>query len=226
MPATTIFKQSHRDEIPIATQAEISDNGLINCSATFALRQPRRLYDIGDAIRPSVFSSLSQINVQGIIVQSSSLEKRNGLWTQTIGAVGVINPPVFVKKSETAPGSFSKTLTINFGGLINALTGQPAEPVTRVGGFDYLATTESITVIYLDGNIIEFTPKQPQLIDTFNKYGDISILTPGATAPSGGSSILAINQQITATIDFVNSQSIENNNGIVTHTKTKSLRFV
>jgi hypothetical protein len=211
MPSTIIYKSGFPSTAtPVETSASIAADGLVTGSAVFIVPSTgTTAYPVNSRISPSLFSSLTGINLQGLFVESRSVENQAGLSLLRLGVVGAINPPVFQESINISPRSLNKSLTINDN--------------TVTFSFDYLAETISVSTALVVGSRVNIRVRNPNIISRWNARGSgfIALWNPatGESAPpdSSGSSIVVYARVLT-------SESREQRGGIVR--VVKSSQFV
>jgi hypothetical protein len=167
MPATVIYKFGYPSgATPVETSASVGSDGMVTGTALFVVGPTVPSYAINAAVSPSLFSALRGVRLQGLFVESRSLEKRNGLNYLRIGVVGAVNPPVFQTRRDVSPRSISKSQ--------NFLVG--SEDVTRVFSFDYHGETYSTSTVCVAGSAVAVPVPTPRSLGIWNRSGDGIIL--------------------------------------------------
>ena len=215
MPATIIYKTGFPStSTPIETSATIASDGFVTGAATFVVPSGSTAYPVNSNINQNLFSTLNGVVLQGLFVETRSLEKRGGLNFLRIGIVGVINPPVFEEKREISPRSLNKS---------QSFAAPNQEFVTKTFSFDYLAETVSVSAVFARGTTTDVPVRNPTVFDRWNISGEGLILNynpeRGDAAPPD-----SINQRIIAYPRILSSESREERAGIVRI--TKSAQFI
>jgi hypothetical protein len=111
-----------------------------------------------------MFPTLTGVALQesALFIAGRSIEKRGGLITVSLTALGAVNPPIFERSSEIGARGFSKS--INYGG------GQ------QTMSFDYVAQTNTATCVVLDNARIDVLIPNPYVQDIYNRNGVGTIL--------------------------------------------------
>ena len=206
MPATLIYKSGYPStSSAVETSATIGADGLVTGAAVFVVAESSSAFPVNSVITKNLFSALNGVVLQGLFVESRSLEKRGGLHFLRLGVVGALNPPVFEEKREISPRSLNKSLG------------------EETFSFDYLAETISVSTVLTRGNITRVPIKNPNVVDRWNVAGRGVILPwnpeRGDAAPPD-----TINNFIIAYPRILASESREERAGIVRI--TRSAQFI
>lgn len=215
MPSTIIYKPGFPTAAtPLETSASVGSDGLVTGSAVFLVSAGATEYPINSRISQSLFSSLQGVRLQGLFVESRSLEHRNGIYYLNIGVVGAINPPVFETRRDVSPRSFNKSGTI-------IVENQSA---TATFSFDYLAETITVSTIIVGNLETNISVPNPDLLQVWNQRGRGLILSwspnTGTYAPPNtfGSRILAYPRVLT-------TQTSEQRSNVVRISKSAQLVY-
>lgn len=213
MPATVRYKAPYPTETkPIESSASVGSDGLVTGNAVFVVDSPSNSYPIGSAVSPSIFSSLTNLGLQNLVVSSREFEKQNGLFYLRISVEGVINPPIVSVDIDASPRYCSKRKEDEDGNVITA-------------SFDYLAQTCKATTVYAEGVSFNFAPPTPSLLRIYNVIGDIAVLGPSGSPVRGLGTSGFANAALSASPVFLENESKQIKNGIVYHAKTLELIY-
>jgi hypothetical protein len=110
-----------------------------------------------------LFASLIDIKLQknALFIAARSIEKRGGLVTVAVTALGAMNPPMFERSDEVGARSFSKSLN---------------DETQRTMSFDYLAQTNSATTVVFSDTFLTVGIAVPRVQQIYNRNGGGSIL--------------------------------------------------
>lgn len=209
MPSTLIYKSGYPSTSrAVETSATIGADGLVTGTAVFVVPESSSAYPVNSVIPQSLFSALNSVALQGLFVETRSLEKRGGLHFLRLAIVGAINPPVFEERREISPRAFNKSETKDENGT----------SVTRTLSFDYLAETISVSAVVTRNTITNIPVSRPRSFDIWNRQGTGSI-SGGETAVSSSSGALNAYGRI------LTSESREERAGIVRITKSAQFVF-
>ena len=153
---------------PLETSAVVHEDGLVTGSALFLVQatsstqvlrelEQDRAYPINTAISPALFSSLKHVSLQGLFVESRSIEKRSGLLFLRINVVGALNPPVLRTFRDVSPRSISKSINL--------------EERAEVFSFDYHGETYTVTAYLAEGAKTVIEVPTPSVLSIWNKRG-------------------------------------------------------
>ena len=165
MPSIVHYKSGYPSPAkPLNSSASFGNDGLVTVNASFLLSSPSSsILKIGQSLSPALFASLIDIRLQknALFIAARSIEKRGGLTTVSLTALGAMNPPIFESSNEIGARSFSKSLN---------------SESQRTMSFDYLAETISTTtVVFTDTFFVLKTPV-PGVQQIYNRNGEGSIL--------------------------------------------------
>ena len=213
MPSTVIFKQGFPSLTqPVETSASIGADGLITGSAVFLVAQASSTaaLTIGAAISPTLFSGLGGVGLQGLFIETRSLEKRNGLTYLRLGVVGALNPPIVELKRDVSPRGFSKSAVI---GQTNV-----------VFSFDYQAESYSASTVLTTGQAFALTLPVPKAVNIWNQSGTGAIRRIGESgryeAPPA-----TFEEGIVARPRVLTTETSEQRPGIIRITKTSQFIY-
>jgi hypothetical protein len=165
MPSTVIYKQGFpTSALPVETSATVGSDGAITGSATFVVAATAP-YEVGNPISASLFSSLRGVGIQGLFVDSVSLEKRGGLVLAKVNVIGAVNPPVIHRAVEIATRSYSVAVSTTSAG----------QTATQTADFDYQAENITLSSVVADGESVGFEDETPNLVSIFNNRGSINV---------------------------------------------------
>lgn len=163
MPATVRYKAPYPTETkPIESSASVGSDGLVTAEALFLTNKG---FEINTPISPSYFSALNTVHVQGMFVESRSIEKRGGLWFLRIRAVGATNPNVFETSVDVSPRSFNKSETFK------VIVNEEEVDQTLSFSFDYISESITTKTVYLKNQKIVFPDLEPRVLEIYNKKG-------------------------------------------------------
>lgn len=163
MPATVIYRFGYPTTAKaVETSASVAPDGLVSGSAVFVVNAESAAFPVNKPIDQSYFSSLKGLLLQGLFVESRSLEKRGGLVFLRLGVVGAINPPVFEVKRDVSPRSISRSQ-------------QRSDGNTDTFSFDYHGETYSVSTILVQGSRINIPVPTPRALGIWNRIGRGSI---------------------------------------------------
>ena len=166
MPSTVRYAPGYPSSgRPLNSSASFSNDGLVTVSASFLLDSSSTAsLRIGQSLSPGMFPTLTGVALQesALFIAGRSIEKRGGLITVSLTALGAVNPPIFERSSEIGARGFSKS--INYGG------GQ------QTMSFDYVAQTNTATCVVLDNARIDVLIPNPYVQDIYNRNGVGTIL--------------------------------------------------
>lgn len=167
MAATIQYKNGYPSSSkPIQTSAVVGEDGLVTGSALFLVQpttipqvvpEQDRAYAINSQVSQSLFSGLKHASLQGLFVESRSLEKRNGLLFLSINVVGAISPPVLRISRDVSPRSISKSINLDEGSSVFA--------------FDYHGETYTVTTYLAEGVNFLIDVPTPGVLNRWNTRG-------------------------------------------------------
>lgn len=173
MPATVIYRPGFvRNERAVETSATVAADGLVTASALFLANDG---FEINSPISKSYFAALNNIAIQGLYVESRSLEKRGGLWFLRVNAVGVTNPSVILLATDASPRSFNKTETIGEASLSFS--------------FDYISETITASTVFTKNNKFSIKNQSPKLLQIYNRRGIGTINLLGVIGQEAGTAL-------------------------------------
>jgi hypothetical protein len=212
MPSTVIFKPGFPSLTqPVETSASIGPDGLITGSAVFLVAQASSTaaLTIGAAISPGLFSGLGGVGLQGLFIETRSLEKRNGLTYLRLGVVGALNPPIVELKRDVSPRGFSKSASVGSANVVFS--------------FDYQAESYSASTVLTTGQSFALTVPVPKAVNTWNISGTGFISRRGESgrydSPPLTSSGIAARPRVLTT------ETSEQRAGIIRITKTSQFIY-
>ena len=167
MPSTVRYKSGYPSAAtPLNSSASFGNDGLITVNASFLLSSPSSsVLQIGQPLSAALFPALSDIKIQkkALFIAARSIEKRGGLTTVSLTALGAMNPPIFESSNEIGARSFSKSLSLDGG-------------TQRTMSFDYLAETISTTTVVFTDTFFALKTAVPQVQQIYNRNGVGAIL--------------------------------------------------
>lgn len=165
MPATRIYKTGYPSPAkPLNSSASFGNDGLVTVNASFLLDSPSSsILKIGQSLSPLLFPALGDIQLQknALFIAARSIEKRGGLVTVALTALGAMNPPMFERSNEVGSRSFSKSLN---------------DETQRTMSFDYVAQTNSATTVVFSDTRLTVGIAIPQVQEIYNFNGSGQIL--------------------------------------------------
>jgi hypothetical protein len=218
MPSTIQYKSGYPSEAkPVETSASVASNGLITGVAQFVVASGSGAYPINSSINSNIFPALYGVGVQGLFVETRTVEKRGGLTFLRVGVVGATNPPLFVETLEISPRGFNKSETF-------LPETEEGEPITETFSFDYLAETTSTSTVCAQGSVLAIPVKNPNAVDRWNVRGPGVVLKynpeDGDVAPP-----TSVDQTIIAYPRILTSETRERRGGIVLINKSKQFVY-
>jgi hypothetical protein len=167
MPSTVRYATGYpSQEKPLNSSASFSNDGLVTVTASFLLdSSSTALLRIGQPLSPTIFPTLTGIALQGnaLFIAGRSIEKRGGLITVSLTALGAVNPPIFERSSEIGARGFSKSSNYEGG--------------QQTMSFDYVAQTNTATCVVLDNARVDAFIPDPYVQDIYNRNG-VGIILP------------------------------------------------
>jgi hypothetical protein len=168
MPSTVRYATGYPSSgRPLNSSVSFSNDGLVTVSASFLLEpSSTTLLAIGQSLSPAMFPTIAGIALQAsaLFIAARSIEKRGGLITLNLTALGALNPPIFERSSEVGARGFSKSLTNEDGD-------------TTTFSFDYVAQTNTATCVVLDSARVDVLIPDPSVQDVYNRNGSGIILS-------------------------------------------------
>lgn len=165
MPSTVRYKSGYPSAAtPLNSSASFGNDGLITVNASFLLSSPSSsVLQIGQPLSAALFPALSDIEIQkkALFIAARSIEKRGGLTTVSLTALGAMNPPMFETSNEIGARSFSKSLD---------------DGTQRTMSFDYLAETISTTTVVFTDTFFVLKTAVPRVQQVYNRNGVGAIL--------------------------------------------------
>lgn len=161
MASTVIYRSGYPSLTkPLEQQVTIGSDGLVKVTASFLVSTAaqERSYAIASAIDKNLFTMLQEQDLQGLFVESRSLEKSNGLKYLRLSCVGAVNPPVVATSVSVSARSFSKSV-------------QTSNDTTLAFSFDYLAETTTASTTLVEGKEFAFSPRSPSVTSIWNRDG-------------------------------------------------------
>lgn len=166
MPSTVRYKSGYPSAAkPLNSSASFGNDGLITVNASFLLSSPSSsVLQIGQPLSAALFPALSDIKIQknSLFIAARSIEKRGGLTTVSLTALGAINPPIFESSNEIGARSFSKSLD---------------DGTQLTMAFDYLAETISTTTVVFTDTFFALKTAVPRVQQIYNFRGIGAILS-------------------------------------------------
>jgi len=165
MPSTVCYKSGYPSAAkPLNSTASFGNDGLVTVNASFLLTSPSSsVLQIGQPLSAALFPALSDIKIQkkSLFIAARSIEKRGGLTTVSLTALGAMNPLMFETSNEIGARSFSKSLD---------------DGAQRTMSFDYLAETISTTTVVFTDVFFALKTAVPQVQAVYNRNGEGEIL--------------------------------------------------
>lgn len=165
MPSTVRYKSGYPSAAkPLNSTASFGNDGLVTVNASFLLTSPSSsVLQIGRPLSAALFPALSDIKIQkkSLFIAARSIEKRGGLTTVSLTALGAMNPSMFETSNEIGARSFSKSLD---------------DGTQRTMSFDYLAETISTTTVVYTDTFFALKTAVPRVQAVYNRNGAGEIL--------------------------------------------------
>lgn len=165
MSSTVRYKSDYPSPAkPLNSSVSFGNDGLITVNASFLLSSPSSsVLQIGKLLSPALFPALSDIKIQknALFIAARSIEKRGGLTTVALTALGAMNPPMLEISNEIGARSFSKSLD---------------DETQRTMSFDYLAETISTTTVVFTDTFFTAETLVPGVQEIYNRNGSGDIL--------------------------------------------------
>ena len=221
MPSTVIFKQGFPSlSQPVETSASIGADGLITGSAVFLVANASSTagLTIGSPISPGLFSGLSGVGLQGLFIESRSVERRNGLFYLRLGVVGAVSPPIVERKRDTSPRGFSKSESI----VPFVINGTPTTE-NIIFSFDYQAESYSASTVLAKGQNFSLSVPVPKAVNTWNISGSGFISKVGESGRYDSPPVTS--GRIIARPRVLTTESSEERAGIIRITKTSQFVY-